>query len=294
MRADFAFTTGSREFKAHVEGGRVQVEGRPESTTADGPMLAFVRELAKIDRQTTAGILDLCYLSMERLDESLDYFGRLIDFTLTRKGGGISNSSLVFGTPLSFSDLLSHEVKLGADGPAVSPGFLTRAAKVMGYDSAAVLYDVEIKTAGAVAEGTLRNLRFSFNVQKDNIMHNSLSYGEKRLLAFFAMSDACPEIMVVDELVNGLHHEWIRACLDEIGKRQAFLTSQNPLLLDYLEFDSPADVQHGFVICERKRDDSGSFLVWRNPTAEEAADFYSAYETGIQRVSDILITKGFW
>ena len=145
-----------------------------------------------------------------------------------------------------------------------------------------------------MTETTLRNLRFRFRSKGDRFLHNSLSYGERRLLGFFALSDACPEIMVVDELVNGLHHDWIKACLDEIGSRQAFLTSQNPLLLDYLDFESAEDVQSGFVLCERAPGRLGSELVWRNPTAEEAMDFFSAYETGIQRVSDILINKGFW
>jgi len=27
---------------------------------------------------------------------------------------------------------------------------------------------------------------------------------------------------------------------------------------------------------------------------EEADSFFAAYQTGIQRVSDILLTKGFW
>jgi hypothetical protein len=108
------------------------------------------------------------------------------------------------------------------------------------------------------------------------------------------MSDACREVMIIDELVNGLHHDWIRSCLDEIGTRQAFLTSQNPLLLDYLEFESPEDVRTGFVLCERVPAQVGSNLRWRNPTQDEAEEFFSAYETGIQRVSDILITKGFW
>ena len=76
--------------------------------------------------------------------------------------------------------------------------------------------------------------------------------------------------------------------------RQAFLTSQNPLLLDYLDFESAAEVQSGFVLCERVPGKLGSELVWRNPTEAEAGDFFSAYETGIQRVSDILINKGFW
>ncbi|MEO5726874.1 MAG: AAA family ATPase, partial [Byssovorax sp.] len=73
--------------------------------------------------------------------------------------------------------------------------------------------------------------------------HNALSYGQKRLLAFLYYLDANPAFVVADELVNGMHHDWIRASLDEIGKRQAFLTSQNPLLLDYLPLESVEQIQ---------------------------------------------------
>jgi len=97
------------------------------------------------------------------------------------------------------------------------------------------------------------------------------SYGQKRLLSFFAISDPCPEVLIADELVNGLHHEWIRACIDEVGDRQAFLTSQNPLLLDYLEFESAEDVQRGFVLCSRETTGEATQLVWRNPTTAEGA-----------------------
>ena len=195
---------------------------------------------------------------------------------------------------MSFSTLLEAPVMLEHDGPSFEPEFLKRAAKVMGYDSAEALFDLESKTNGGVTETTLRNLRFRFKSRADRFLQSSLSYGEQRLLGFFALSDACPEVMIVDELVNGLRHDWIKACLDEIGPRQAFLTSQNPLLLDYLDFESAEDVQRGFVLCERVAGTRGSELVWRNPTKEEANDFFSAYETGIQRVSDILISKGFW
>ena len=101
-------------------------------------------------------------------------------------------------------------------------------------------------------------------------------------------------MLIADELVNGLHHEWISACLDEIGERQAFLTSQNPLLLDFLRFDSVEQVRRTFILCERASNDVGTQLIWRNLTEDEAESFFLAYQTGIQRVSDILLTKGLW
>lgn len=120
--------------------------------------------------------------------------------------------------------------------------------------------------------------------------HDQLSYGEKRLLAFLYHAAANTKILVADELVNGLHHEWIQGCLDAI-QGQAFLTSQNPLLLDHLPFSSAEEVQCRFILCDRDEHDDWS---WRNMDQSTAEAFYRAYEVGIQHVSEILETKGLW
>lgn len=120
--------------------------------------------------------------------------------------------------------------------------------------------------------------------------HDKLSYGEKRLLAFMYHAACNPQILVADELVNGLHHEWIQACLDAI-QGQAFLTSQNPLLLDHLPFSSGDEAQRRFILCDR--DEHGEWI-WRNMDQDTADAFYRAYEVGLQHVSEILETSGLW
>lgn len=120
---------------------------------------------------------------------------------------------------------------------------------------------------------------------------SDLSYGEKRLLMFLYHAATNPEILIADELVNGLHYEWINTCLDAI-EGQAFLTSQNPLLLDHLQFSSPEEVQRRFILCERD-DDDGSWT-WRNMSEEDAAAVHRALEVGIQHVGEILESKGLW
>jgi hypothetical protein len=49
--------------------------------------------------------------------------------------------------------------------------------------------------------------------------------------------------------VNGLHHRRIATSIEAIGQRQAFLTSQNPLLLDYIPIASADEVRRSFVLC---------------------------------------------
>ena len=260
------------------------------------PQLSSLHDfLASDDTVAAEFLLSFYESSPYRLDESLEYFRHLVEFEATQTPAGVS-ANMVGPRPDSFRTLFDEPLMVDKGGIRATPKFADKAARVMGYDHADALFDVESKTTAAGTETRLRNLRFFFRSGKDTFSHSSLSYGEKRLLAFYALSDAADHIMIVDELVNGLHHDWIKACLDEISSRQAFLTSQNPLLLDYLEFDSPEDVRDGFILCERVRESESGFaeLIWRNPTNEEASEFFEAYETGVQRVSDILISKGFW
>ena len=290
---EFELVDGDVRLVGTVRDGRVAIAGEDATERNGPPLVALMRRLVELDHDCATKLLALAYSDSLRLDESLDYFKMLLELQVT--SGTQGESSTLYPRPRGLRNLLSSELAVDPTGGVRrSPEFLMKAARVMGYERGEALFDVESKTSGAASETTLRNLRFSFSYGKDTIFHESLSYGEKRLLAFFAIADTSPEFLIIDELVNGLHHEWIKACLEEIGSRQAFLTSQNPLLLDYLEFSSVEEVARSFVLCERLRTERGTELVWRNPTEEEANDFFLAYESGIQRVSDILITKGFW
>jgi hypothetical protein len=105
---------------------------------------------------------------------------------------------------------------------------------------------------------------------------------------------ACNEqIAVADELVNGMHHEWIDYCLNHAcGDRQMFYTSQNPLLLDSLSFESVREVSERLIACRWNQEEK--CFVWENLSAQTAADFFRLYKAGVQHVSDILRTRGWW
>lgn len=287
-RDRFEMEIGQLRTVAEITDGEMKF-GDEVKQTGENPYLALLSAVDKYPTEDTLKFFGLSLTRTARLDESLDYFQRLLGFWQSRLGDDIKNS-LDTGRPRS---LEKFEVTMGAGGPKFPLSFLDKAAAVMGYHSAEARVDVSTKTTGSTVETAYSNLRFAFRDGPDQFFHSNLSYGEKRLLAFFAMSDAS-DILIVDELINGLHHDWIRACLSELGGRQAFLTSQNPLLLDYLEFESAEDVRLGFVLCERATSKDTTELIWRNPTAEEASEFFAAYETGLQSVSEILISKGFW
>lgn len=129
----------------------------------------------------------------------------------------------------------------------------------------------------------------------DSMSIDRLSFGQKRLFAFAWYLDANPDAVVADELVNGMHYEWIEDCVHAMEGRQVFVTAQNPLLLDHVPVTSPDDVTRSFVLCSAARDAEGRRAVrWANPSPEQAAEFFRAYENGLLRVHEILRTEGLW
>ncbi|WP_225413752.1 AAA family ATPase [Stigmatella hybrida] len=256
--------------------------------------LAEATQESGLDPSTAITIFKAFLLGTGRMDESLEYWKTLLSLSIKIDDTNFDSTLRFYEYPSAFTKSLPKPSFSGSS-VTLSLEFLTRVARILGYDSATARFDVEHLNIGTEQQAIrLSNLRFFFKRLGEEISHSFLSYGQKRLLSFFAYAASSPIVLIADELVNGLHHEWISACLTEIGDRQAFLTSQNPLLLDFLRFDSAEEVRRAFILCERTSNEAGSQLIWRNPSEEEADSFFSAYQTGIQRVSDILFTKGLW
>lgn len=86
----------------------------------------------------------------------------------------------------------------------------------------------------------------------NEISHRQLSFGEKRLLAILLEYYTYPSTLIVDELANGMHHSWIERMMEQFEAlgTQAFLTSQNPILLDCLPLSLETyGSRHQFVVC---------------------------------------------
>ncbi len=174
--------------------------------------------------------------------------------------------------------------------------FLQLASELFGVDGASLSISLQsrdrVPNDPEMHRLTFGDVSFYFDLDKDTtITHEELRYGQKRLLSFLYYAEANPGTIIADELVNGMHHEWIEACMDKIANRQSFLSSQNPLLLDYLEFESREHAQKSFILCDLTADRQ---MVWRNMSDEESRSFYAAYEAGVQHVGSILRTKGLW
>ena len=246
---------------------------------------------------------------LRRFDESLEYLGHITQqasFGAQKVqppyAGTDSYIAYPRGGPQLFAErlqaLLKHnpevdEIRIESSDEEAE--FLVRLVELLGFESAQVRLQRISRSAGPDEQVEFGNTQFYF-VRRDGSItsHSLLSYGQKRLLAFYYYLASNPGCVVADELVNGMHHEWIEACLEDLGERQAFLTSQNPLLLDYLSFESAEEVRSSFVLCRTEFQEGREQMVWENMTAEDSEGFFKAYQVAIQHVSELLRTRGLW
>jgi energy-coupling factor transporter ATP-binding protein EcfA2 len=244
-----------------------------------------------------------------RFDEALGGFERMIgQVPAGGKGTSIEiaidmDGSLMWYVPsyvpLELGSLLYAEKALGAEQIVFAHAgmsFLARAVGLFGFEKSDLALSLQARERESDAI-RIHYGKFALTFTLDDgsiITHDALSYGQKRLLSFLYHLALNDDVIIADELVNGLHYDWIEACIEEIGNRQAFLTSQNPILLDFLPFESAEQVRRSFLLCRRERREGGSVMVWQNLDQETAEDFFRTYTTRALQVSEILRTKGLW
>jgi energy-coupling factor transporter ATP-binding protein EcfA2 len=289
-------------------------------------MLIHVGEM-ELERLTghppRAQLHDFISHLLNRFDESLDFF-RLIVHGSEQNGGRPAKAPLIrfsrerehTATVFLVStggSLLPREIwqvavkRLSKQAASGEPqeslslrtdalDFLRRVTDVLGFKNCELQIRLLEKKVEATTESwSFGDFRFMFERADGSIVsHDRLSYGQKRLLAFFYYLAVNPRTVIADELVDGLHHRWIQECIEAIDDRQAFLASQNPLLFDYLEFESPAEVRSSFTLCRLEMREGAERMLWSNMTEYEADRFFEAYKVGIQHVSEILVDKGLW
>jgi hypothetical protein len=177
-------------------------------------------------------------------------------------------------------------------------GSLAKIPALLGFASAELRPRVLTRShVGEKVTTGFQGLDFLFRrADGSQISHELLSFGQKRLFSFLwylAVRDELP--VVADELLNGLHHEWIEVCFDRLRDRQSFLATQHPLLLDHIPIESAEGVRTTFIRCSTEPGPDGrEQMVWRNFDEDEAERFFIAYQTGIQQVSEVLRSEGLW
>lgn len=202
--------------------------------------------------------------------------------------------------------LCSEELSGATKATLTSPGdrislpqnqlrFLRSFVDLCGFEAAWMQCELLERQAGTTGkpEPTLVYGRPSFlfrRKNKEELRENHLSFGQKRLLSFLYYTTLAGPI-VADELVDGLHFDWIEACVEEVRGRQKFFASQNPLLVDHMPgFKTRERVKSRFLRCMVEGDE----MVWTSLSDAEADDFFVAYRTGISGVSEVLRQKGLW
>ena len=245
-----------------------------------------------------------------RFDEALDMF-RSVTSSATGIEAIVLASTSVTAQGFNAAALLPGELLRAVSShvmamPAINQGLtisaesfdlLRKVAELFDFKAAWLEMRLESKTGGGRSGQVLKfsDFRFMFEGHDGSVIrHDDLSYGQKRLLAFYYYLAASPMTVIADELVDGLHHLWIDAAIEAIGDRQAFLASQNPLLLDHLEFDSAEQVASTFITCRAERIGDDKRMSWSNLSTYDAERFFRAYQVDVQQVSEILLSKGLW
>lgn len=179
--------------------------------------------------------------------------------------------------------------------------FLAQAVRSFNFENATLHLELESVERYPTRENhfskllTFGNLRFFFTKQDGSRLPlDRLSFGQKRLVAFYYYLATYHSVLIADELANGMHHAMIDDCLQAAGERQKFLATQNPLLIDHVPLGSAQEVRSTFIRCSLATDGPREQMVWSSLTEEESTEFFKDYEVGIQHTNDILRLRGLW
>ena len=261
--------------------------GALDPTSVGALWMGLLAQIRGVSPSDTGGVWhfyapDLAF----RFDEALDTFAHLHSGAWAYRDRD---------DPSAIGELRQAAERLETMSDGDQPDTLTVAGRVeAAFEQATGLRDVEavLDRAGGQHFVAYSGMRTFFTTATGTrLRHERLSFGQKRLLTALHLLESPLGIFIADELVNGLHHEWIELLMARLEGTQTFLASQNPLLLDHLEFDDPAEVRRSFVLCATADDGTWS---WRKPTEDEATRFFRAYAVGIQHVSEVLRDKGLW
>jgi ABC-type lipoprotein export system ATPase subunit len=267
---------------------------------------AAIFELAPVDRELLQNITSFHVWNQARFDEATRWFDDGIEtaeFVLIETAKGQFSLPPDEFLPATVARAVADQASASdqrddfkLDDKAIP--FLDQACQALGFVGASLQLELLRQDPGGEPNAWVRRLgelRFRF-VKADGtrLRHDQLSFGQRRLFAFLYYAAIHDKVIVADELTNGLHHAMIGHCLDVIGERQAFLATQNPLLLDNLAFEDAEQVRRTFILCSTVSDNGRERMVWRNMTADEAENFFRDYKVGISHVNDILRNWGLW
>lgn len=243
-------------------------------------------------------------LGPARFDEALGHFDALgtLKYAMERRGSEVFPVGLM-ALPTWMPGWLRERVELAPLGHALElrhdereRGFLARFVTLAGFATGTLRVEV-LENRAFEGGGRLAFGRFAFHFTRRDgsaLTQAQLGHGQKRLLSFLYYLDVNEDFVIADELANGLHPLWVEACLGDIGARQAFVTSQNPLAFAALSFGSAEDVRASLILCERRLREGRERRAWSQPTQELAGRLFDAYREGKASLGALLRTHGLW
>ncbi|QSQ23323.1 AAA family ATPase [Pyxidicoccus parkwayensis] len=253
-----------------------------------------------IDRDMKERLKDLLrrtfLLAPQRFDEALGMFERIgtIRYAMEARDGEVFPLGLM-ALPTWMPGWLREQVErespldvLELRHDAMERSFLSRFVSLAGFKAGTFRVEVQEKRSfengGRVGFGG-----FGFHFTHEDgggLSHAELSFGQKRLLSFLYYLDVNEDFAITDELANGLHPRWVEACMREVGTRQVFLASQNPLPFEHVQFSSAEELHAALLLCR-----AGT---WANPTRAAASQLFDAYKLGARPLGALLREQGLW
>lgn len=124
------------------------------------------------------------------------------------------------------------------------------------------------------------------------IKFEDLSYGEKRYLIarFYWITNR--SLRLVDEPVNGLHHNLIENFMGWVEKSecQVFIANQNPVLFDFIHFRDDESFRSQMTFCKNEN----HHISWEKPSDGQVKSFMKDYRKQFLNVSTIMKFQELW
>jgi hypothetical protein len=243
-------------------------------------------------------------LAPQRFDEALGMFERMgnIRYAMEVRDGEVFPLGLM-ALPTWMPGWLREQVEREAPPDvlelrhdALERSFLARFVALAGL--AAGTFRVEVQEKRSFENGGRVGFGgFGFHFTRRDgrgLSHAELGFGQKRLLSFLYYLDVNEDFAILDELANGLHPRWVESCMRELGTRQVFLTSQNPLPFEHVPVSSAEELRASLLLCGVGPEEGPERIAWTNPTREAAGRLFDAYRLGARPLAALLREQGLW
>lgn len=243
-------------------------------------------------------------LAPARFDEALGTFQQIgnTQYAMEMRGEEVFPLGLMW-LPAWMPGLLRERVARGMPAGAidirhdeVERGFLARFVALAGFTSGT--FRVELLGKRSYEDGgrlEFGHFGFHFTRRDGSVLtQEHLGHGQKRLLSFLYYLDVNEDFVIADELANSLHPRHVEDCMRELGHRQSFLTSQNPLLFEHVPLGSAGETRASLIHCGTEMRDGREWKVLANPAPETAAKLFGAYQRGDSPLATLLRTHGLW